>query len=202
VRSIWRRSSSWRSSASNCRIAVARQAAGARVVGRPGRAGLGAQAERAADALDVDADHARALALAAERGDGQAREVAHQRLLPVAQRLRDLLAQRLEVQLGAAASIPPPSVTPSRTAAISAARKKKRSKTRSKTRRSSCDLASVAASASLKSAGSLHGTSRRTANASSSSLVPSATPSPRSSSPSSRMRALSPAAPRSGSPPP
>ena len=80
---------------------VARQALGARVVGRQVGLGLGAQAERAADALDVDADDARALALAPEGGDGQPREVAHQRLLAVAQGLGDLLAQRLEVELGA-----------------------------------------------------------------------------------------------------
>src|SRR3954454_18327629 len=82
-----------------------------------------------------------------------------------------------------AASMPPPSVMPSRTAASSVARKKKRSKTRSKMRRSSWDFASVAASPSRKSSASVHGTSRSTSNASSSSLVPTATPSPRSSSP-------------------
>src|SRR5262249_33841194 len=87
---------------------------------------------------------------------------------------------------------------PSRTAAISAARKKKRSKTSSKTRRSSCDLASVAARASRKSAGSLHEISPRTENPSSSSLVPTATPSERSSSPNSRRRAARPARPASG----
>src|SRR4051812_24782413 len=97
-----------------------------------------------------------------------------------------------------AESIPPPSVTPSRTAASSAARKKKRSKTRSKIRRSSCDLASVAASPSRKSRLPVHGTSRRTANASSSSLVPTATPSPRSSSPSSSSWAASPGGAFSG----
>ena len=80
---------------------VARQALGARVVGRQVRLGLGAQPQRAADALDVDADDARALALAPEGGDGQAREVAHERLLAVAQGLGDLLAQGLEIELGA-----------------------------------------------------------------------------------------------------
>src|SRR4051795_7263167 len=97
-----------------------------------------------------------------------------------------------------AASIPPPSVIPSRTAASSVARKKKRSKTRSKTRRSSCDLASVAASPSRKSSAAVHGTSRRTSNASSSSLVPTATPSPRSSSPNSSRWAARPGGASSG----
>src|SRR6478735_8125460 len=89
-------------------------------------------------------------------------------------------------------SMPPSSRTPSRTAASSAARKKKRSKTSSKTRRSSWDFARVAASASRKSAGSVHEISLSTANPSRSSLVPTATPSERSSSPNSRMRAASP----------
>ena len=83
----------------------------------------------------------------------------------------------------AASSKPSPSVhalaPPPR---ASAARKKKRSNTSSNTRRSSGDFASVAASASLKSARTSHGTSRSAANASSSSDVPIATPSPRSSS--------------------
>src|SRR3954468_5095345 len=96
------------------------------------------------------------------------------------------------------ASMPPPSPMPSCTACSSAARKKKRSKTRSKTRRSSCDLANVAASASRKAGGSVHETSGSTANASSSSLVPIATPSPRSSSPSSTMRAARPGRPPAG----
>src|SRR4051812_37942699 len=65
-------------------------------------------------------------------------------------------------------------------------------------RRSSCDLASVAASASRKSSAAVHGTWRRTANASSSSLVPTATPSPRSSSPNSSRWAASPGGASSG----
>src|SRR3954453_15351498 len=97
-----------------------------------------------------------------------------------------------------AASIPPPSTIPSRTAASSVARKKKRSKTRSKIRRSSCDFASVAARPSRKSAATVHGTSRSTANASSSSLVPTATPSPRSSSPNSSRWAARPGGASSG----
>src|SRR3954451_11390966 len=85
-----------------------------------------------------------------------------------------------------------------RTAAASAARKKKRSKTRSNSRRSSGDLAIVAASASRNSRGSLQATSPRASKASSSSLVPSARPSPRSSSPNSSRRAASPGGPASG----
>src|SRR4051794_30675837 len=94
--------------------------------------------------------------------------------------------------LTSSGSMPPSSRTPSRTAASSAARKKKRSKTSSKTRRSSWDFASVAASASRKSAGSVHEISLRTAKPSSSSLVPTATPSERSSSPNSSRRAARP----------
>ena len=124
-------------------------------------AGLGAQPERAADALDVDAEHARALAAAPEGGDREPREVAHGRLVAVADRLEQLLAQVVEVDLLAAgdavlvlvAGARRPSRTPCSIAAASAARKKKRSNTRSKTRRSSGDLASVAASAS-RNAGS------------------------------------------------
>ena len=104
----------------------------------------------------------------------------------------DLLAQRVEVDRSAP-SKPSPSRTPCTAASASAARKKKRSKTSSKTRRSSGDFASVAASASLKSARSFHGTSRSAAKASSSSEVPIATPSPRSSSVKPSRRASRPA---------
>src|SRR3954447_3401561 len=93
-----------------------------------------------------------------------------------------------------------PSASPSRTsrrnASDSGARKKKRSKTSSNTRRSSGDLASVAASASRTSSRRVHDTSPSAANASSSSDVPTATPSLRSSSPSAR---ICPAIPPSGS---
>src|SRR3989440_3165508 len=93
-------------------------------------------------------------------------------------------------------AIPPASSsrTPSLAAATSTARKKKRSNTSSKMRRSSWLLASVAASASRKSSCVLQLISPSTANASSSSEVPTATPSRRSSSPSSRMRAGRPSA--------
>src|SRR3954454_20319285 len=91
-------------------------------------------------------------------------------------------------------SMPPSSRTSWRTAAASAARKKKRSKTRSKTRRSSGDLASVAASASRNASVSVHSTSPSAEKLSSSSLVPMATPSERSSSANSSIRAASPGA--------
>ena len=58
--------------------------------------------QRAADPLHVDADHARALALAAEGGDRQPRQVAHLALVAVEDRLADLLAQLVDVEpLGA-----------------------------------------------------------------------------------------------------
>jgi hypothetical protein len=80
---------------------VAGEALGPRVVGRQVGLRLGAQAERAPDALHVDADDARALTLAPERRDREAREVAHLALATLAQGAGDLLAQRLEVELGA-----------------------------------------------------------------------------------------------------
>ena len=78
---------------------VARQPVAAGIVLVEVRLGLGAQAERTADALHVDADDPRPLALAAERRDGQPREVAQRGLRAVAQRRGDLLAQRVEVHL-------------------------------------------------------------------------------------------------------
>ena len=129
------------------------------VVGEVGL-GLGAQAERAADPLDVDAEHARALA-AAERGDRQPGQVAHRGVRAVPERRGDLLAQRVEVDLAvlALAALPGVSEIRRRAASASAARKKNRSNTRSNTRRSSGDLAIVAASASLEVApASVHGT--------------------------------------------
>ena len=199
VRSIWPRSSSRRSSASKRRSASR---------GSPSRRGsssgssrrrLDAQAQRPADALHVDADHARALALAPERRDRQPREVAHERLRrPPAGRPRSGGAAprgrprcRLRRPSRSPRSIPC-SCTPSRSAAASVARKKKRSNTSSKMRRSSWDFANVAASASRKPSGSVHGTSASTANASSSSAVPLLTPSARSSSPNSTSRAARP----------
>jgi hypothetical protein len=133
---------------------VARQPVAARVVGRQVGLRLGAQAHRTADALHVDADDPRALALAPERRDRQAGQVAHRALVAVAHRAA--ICWRSASSAWSPDRSPPPagdascSRTPSWTAAASAARKKKRSKTRSKTRRSSGDLASVVASASLK----------------------------------------------------
>ena len=80
---------------------VAGDAVAARVV--LGQVGLrlGSQAERAADPLHVDAEHARALA-AAEGGDRQPGQVAQRGVVAVAQRGGDLLAQRVEVDLAVA----------------------------------------------------------------------------------------------------
>ena len=158
--------------------------------------GLGAQAERAPDALDVDADDPRAVARPPECRDREAREVAHEALRAVAQRRGDLLAQRLEVDIAALAA-----VGSARLAFADAlddrrglgGAKKKRSKTSSNTRRSSWDFASVAASASRKSAGSVHAICSSTATASSSSAVPLLTPSARSSAANSTSRAAMPA---------
>ena len=58
----------------------------------------GLQAERAADPLDVDADHARALALAAEGGDREPRGVAHLAVVALGDRRADRLAQLVEVE--------------------------------------------------------------------------------------------------------
>src|SRR3954469_9501086 len=198
VRSICARSSSWRSSASKRRIASR---------GRPsergssgGRSGCGsARSPRArrmrctSTPMTPDPSPWRPKAAIARR--------ARSRIaLSWPSRSARAISWRSVSRLSSApaASMPPPSVTPSRTAASSAARKKKRSKTRSKTRRSSCDLASVAARPSRKSSAVVHGTSRRTSKASSSSLVPTATPSPRSSSPNSSRWAASPGGASSG----
>ena len=140
------RSSSRRSSASKRRSARAGQAVAARVLLGELRLGLGAQAERAADALHVDADHARARRRGAERGDRQPREVAHRASSPSRSAAAICRAQRVELprELFRSSSPPSPSRslsrasrTPSRTAASSTARKKKRSNTSSNTRRSS-----------------------------------------------------------------
>ena len=58
----------------------------------------GREPERAADPLHVDADHARALALAAEGGDRQPRQVAHLAVVALDDRLADLLAQLVDVE--------------------------------------------------------------------------------------------------------
>ncbi len=89
-------------------------------------AGLGAQAQRAPDPLDVDAEHAGALAAAAEGGDREPGEVSQRGLVAVADRLEDLLAQRVVVDpLGRRRRVASsPSRTPTSSAAPSAARKK------------------------------------------------------------------------------
>ena len=71
-------------------------------IGLVGARALALQAERAADALHVHADHAGALALAAEGGDGEPGEVAHLAVRAGADRLADALAQRVEVDALAA----------------------------------------------------------------------------------------------------
>ena len=65
---------------------------------------LRTQAQRPADALYVDAEHARALA-AAEGSDRQAGEVAQRGLVAAAQRGGDLLAQRVDVDLALALTL-------------------------------------------------------------------------------------------------
>ena len=79
---------------------LARQALAARVVGGQLGLGLGAQSQRATDALHVHADHPGALLAAGEGGDRHAREVAHRALRALAHRLRDLRAQLVELGLG------------------------------------------------------------------------------------------------------
>src|SRR3954470_13792263 len=61
-----------------------------------------AQLERAPNSLDVDADDAGALALAAEGGDGEAGKVVQRGVVAVADGLGDALAQLGEVELRAA----------------------------------------------------------------------------------------------------
>ena len=108
------------------------------------------RSERSADPLHVDADHARALALAPERGHREPGQVAHLTVVALGDRLADRLAELVEVDPVAEPSKRSSSI-PRSSASVSAARKKWRSKSSSKMRRSSCDLAIVAASASRKS---------------------------------------------------
>ena len=58
----------------------------------------GGELERAADALDVDADHAGAVAAPPEGGDRKPREVAHVALAPLGDRLADRLAELVRVE--------------------------------------------------------------------------------------------------------
>src|SRR6185295_5813045 len=64
-----------------------------RIVARPRL-----EAQRAADPLHVDPDDARALALAAEGGDREARRVAHLAVRPPGDRRPDRLAQLVQVE--------------------------------------------------------------------------------------------------------
>ena len=216
VRSICIRSSSRRRWLLEAADLVARQRLRRRLaLVLPDRAaGLGAQPERAADPLHVDAEHPGALPAAPEGGDRQPREVAH----------RGVVAPRgsraAPARAGASKSIRSPPVDavrlllalgarrararPARSAAASAARKKKRSNTRSNTRRSSGDLAIVAASASRNGTRSVQPTSPSAAKASLSSEVPIATPSARSSSAKRRTwagKVMPPASRRRARPP-
>ena len=93
MRSIWRALELAPQQRLEAAQRLARQALAPGVVRGQVGLGLGAQAERAADALDVDADHARALLAAPERGDRHPREVAHRALRAVSQRGGDLRAQ-------------------------------------------------------------------------------------------------------------
>ena len=68
-------------------------------VGQLGARVLALEPERAPDALDVDADHAGALALAAEGGDREPGEVAHVAVVAGPHRLAYALAERLEVDV-------------------------------------------------------------------------------------------------------
>ena len=104
VRSICARSSSRRRCCSKRRIwsRVSGAGGGSPSGSRTRPAGLGAQPQRAPDALDVDAEHPRALAAAPEGGDREPGEVAHGRLVAVADRLDELLAQVVVVDLLAA----------------------------------------------------------------------------------------------------
>ena len=185
---------------------VARQAVVARVV--LGQLGLrlGAQAERAADPLHVDADHARALLAARERRDRHPREVAHRALRAVAQRRRDLRAQRVELVLGELAELgqaPPRGRPRARPPARRRGRRSARTRARTRAGPPGSWRASRRAPRGSPPARS-SSISPSTANASSSSEVPTATPSRRSSSPNSRIRAGSRAggAPRRDATPP
>ena len=105
------------------------------------------------DALHVDAQHARALALAEGR-DREPREVTQLRLRTIASSRPAAICRRSSSR--STSNTPPRDARlriprlASRTACSSVARKKNRSKTRSKTRRSSGDLAIVAASVSAE----------------------------------------------------
>src|SRR4051794_13155898 len=120
----------------------------------------------------------------------------------MASRIRSRSASRSRRSLGSPSPPKRSSLRPLSTASRSTARKKKRSNTRLKRCRSSCDLARVAASASRKSSREVQLTASRAWVASSSSEVPTAMPSWRSSSANSSSRGAIPVGPgRSGIPP-
>ncbi len=203
VRSISARSSSRRRCASNSRR-PSRSSGGASPSSEPGpRALAGLQAERPADPLHVDADDSRALALAAEAGDGEPGEVAERVLVTVGDRLADELAELVEVEpvaVGARVRSLSPILRSS--ASASAARKKNRSKISSKTRLSSGDFAIVAASASRNSERLVQGIAPTASKASRISEVPTATPSLRNSSQKVRSFGPSPSGSPLGGPAP
>ena len=168
-------------------------------------AGLRAQPERAADALDVDAEHAGALAAAAERGDREPGEVAHRGLVAVADRLPHQLAQRRRSRSArrrcpvlASAPLRP---APSRDAALASRPPRRRGRRSARTRGRRCAGPRATWRASPRAPrgsppGSVQPTSLSAANASSSSEVPTAMPSRRSSSPELRRAARRPEARR------
>ena len=126
-----------------------------------------------------------------------------QRLLAVAQGLGDLLAQRLEVELGAGGVHPAALGDALADGGHLGGAEEEAVEDEVEDPPVLLGLGQRGGQALLEVHGLRStGTSRRTAKASSSSLVPTATPSPRSSSPSSRMRALIPGGDSSGSPPP
>src|SRR3954447_6138074 len=120
----------------------------------------------------------------------------------MASRIRSRSASRSRRSRGSPSPPKRSSLRPLSTASRSTARKKKRSNTRLNRWRSSCDLARVAASASRKSSREVQLTASRAWVASSSSEVPTAMPSWRSSSANSSSLGAIPAGPeRSGIPP-
>ena len=104
MRSIRLRSSSRLRCCSNFRELVSWKAVVSGVVLGEVGLGLGPEAEGASDALNVDAEDARALA-AAEGGDGQAGQVSQRIVRPVSERGRDLLSERVEVDVAVVRSV-------------------------------------------------------------------------------------------------
>jgi hypothetical protein len=86
---------------------LARQPVAARIARGQLGLGLGAQSQRAPDALHVHADHTGALLAARKRRDRHPREVAHRSLRAVPQRGGDLRAQSLELFVGQLVEVQP-----------------------------------------------------------------------------------------------